>query len=313
MAKNTKIIVAGIGGVGGFFGGLLARAYQKDSSIEIVFLSRGEHLQKIKQHGLLLIDNGEEQTIFPTLATDNAKEAGIADFILVCCKGYDLDNMLKQLQPCINASTIILPLLNGVDSSDRIIAMQTGAMVLTACVYVVARLKEAGVIENNGYVQKIYFGSKHIEAGKLTFFEKILIEAGINAVYTDDIMGKIWEKYVFIAPIATATSLYNRSIGALAEDPTTMKNVATLVEEVIAVAKKKNIPLPEDIYSKTINRIQSLPYANTSSMHLDFRKGKGKTELGSLTGYVIELGKQWNVPTPAFAEAYRILQAPGLY
>ena len=54
-----KIAIVGIGGVGGYYGGLLAKRYFDDENVEIVFIARGNHLEQIKKNGLSLItENG---------------------------------------------------------------------------------------------------------------------------------------------------------------------------------------------------------------------------------------------------------------
>ena len=69
--------------------------------------------------------------------------------------------------------------------------------------------------------------------------------------------------------------------------------------ELKTVAQAKGIVFPRNIIQKYLDRMASLPYESTTSMHTDFKNGK-KTELSSLTVYVINLGKELNIPTPAF-------------
>lgn len=82
MAKKIKIIVAGIGGVGGYFGGLLAKKYEKSDDFEICFLARGEHLAQIRKNGLKVIVGSTEFIALPAMATDKVNEIGIADYNL---------------------------------------------------------------------------------------------------------------------------------------------------------------------------------------------------------------------------------------
>ena len=117
---KTKILIAGIGGVGGYFGGLLAKHYFANTNVEIFFLARGEHLSEIRTRGLIVRKGDIEFIAKPKLATDNPVEIGIVDFIIICTKNFDLEQTIQQLFPCINTDTIILPLLNGVDSKERI-------------------------------------------------------------------------------------------------------------------------------------------------------------------------------------------------
>lgn len=158
MNKKTKIIVAGIGGVGGYFGGHLAKQFSDSEDVEIYFLARGEHLKQIQANGLKVLNGNAQFIAKPKLATDSATEIGIADYIILCTKSYDLENIIEQLNPCIDRNTSLLPLLNGVDSAEKIKTILPSATVFNGCVYIVSHLKEAGVVENKGNIQKLFLG-----------------------------------------------------------------------------------------------------------------------------------------------------------
>lgn len=134
--KKQKIIVAGIGGVGGWFGGMLAKAFYQSKEAEIVFLARGEHLKQIQQHGLKVVKGNDTFIAKPALVTDNAKEIVNSDYILLCTKSYDLEMTIKQLEPCIDHQTIIVPFLNGVDAPEKIKKLLPENEVAGGCVYI---------------------------------------------------------------------------------------------------------------------------------------------------------------------------------
>ena len=89
--------IYGIGGVGGYFGGLLAKQFSESNEIEIYFLARGENLKQIQKNGLKVIKGDTQFIVKPKLATDNANEIGIADYIILCTKSYDLEKTIEQL------------------------------------------------------------------------------------------------------------------------------------------------------------------------------------------------------------------------
>ncbi len=304
MAKKIKIVIAGIGGVGGYFGGLLAKEYESSDSIEICFLVRGEHLNKIREKGLKVIHGATEFIAKPAIATDNANDIGIADYILICTKSYDLDATIEQLYPCIGENTILLPLLNGVESVDRIKKILPGTTVLEGCVYIVSAVKEAGVIENSGINQKLFFGPDSND-NRLQWLEKTMLNAGIEATLSDSISTIVWEKFIFIASIATATSYYNCNIGKLIED--NEETLVQLIEEVKSIALGKGISFNPNITANIVNYNKLLSNNSTSSMHRDYQNLKQKTEVETLTGYVVRAGQELKVETPAFTRAYNYL------
>jgi len=305
--KKTKIIIAGIGGVGGYFGGLLAKQYYADPNIDIFFVARGAHLQAIQSNGLKVIQGGNHFIARPTLATADPGKLGKADFIIVATKSFDLEAMIRQLQPCIHSETIILPLLNGVNNKERIQALLPENMVLEGCAYIVSRLKAAGVIENSGNIQKLYFGLDGLVNDRLLWFEQIVKAATIEVNLSNNISSIIWEKFIFISPTATATTYFDNCIGEILADEAKLSTLTALIEELTLLAKAKNIEVSADITLQTWNKLKALPFDATSSMHSDFQHKKADHELATLTGYVVNESQQYHIPAPVYCKIYAAL------
>ncbi|MEO6302428.1 MAG: 2-dehydropantoate 2-reductase [Bacteroidia bacterium] len=306
--KKTKIVIAGIGGVGGYFGGLLAKEFYTSDQVNISFLARGEHLKAIQNNGLKLIHGENELVVKPHLVTDNPEEIGIADYIILCTKSYDLETTIKELKSCINKDTLILPLLNGVNSREKIQNYLPENMVLDGCVYIVSKIKEAGLIEISGSLQTLFFGHDTIENEKLTSLQNIFKQANIEASLSKSISSIMWEKFIFISPTATATSYFDCSIGALVADDEKLKVVSLLINEIIKIARAKEIILAPDIFEKTVNKLKAFPFEATSSMHRDFQNNKKQTELELFTGYVVSTSKQRNIETPTYKKIHQALK-----
>lgn len=306
MNKKSKIIIVGIGGVGGYFGGLLAKEYFHSKEVEIIFIARGEHLEKIKSDGLKIIKGETEFTVYPFLATDNFTEAGQADYIILCTKSYDLEDTIKHLNPCIGENTMLIPLLNGVDSMQRIKAILPNVTVSEGCAYIVSHIMAPGVIENIGNVQKMFFGLDGTTDKRFSVLEKIMQKAGIDATFSQTISTIIWTKFIFISAIATATSYFDKTVGEVVEKYEEILH--ELIEEVKQIALAKKIPIDKDITSKTLYKLKNVPYNNTTSMQRDFKSNKLHTELESLTNYVIRAGKNLNISTPTYQKLFELLK-----
>ena len=306
---KPKIIIAGIGAVGGYFGGLLANHFSKSTRASVYFVARGENLKQIRLQGLKVIKGQTEFIAMPELATDNPSEIGIADYIIISTKSYDLETMINQLKPCIDKQTIILPLLNGVDSKEKIKGILPDNLVLDGCVYIVSRLTQPGIIENKGNLQKLYFGSETNESnGKLEMLEKLMKEAGVEATLSTNISSVIWEKFIFISPSASATSYFNEPFGVILSDPDKLNTMKLLIEEIKTIALAKNITIAEDVTEKTLKIQRALPYETTSSMHTDLLNDKPVTELESLVGYVVREGRNYRLSIPTYERVYKSLK-----
>lgn len=302
MLNKTRIVIVGIGGVGGYFGGLLSKQYADGNDVEIVFVARGEHLSEIQNKGLTVINGNESFVTKPHLATDDYSKIGVADYIIICTKSYDLKQTIEQLKPLIGHNTILLPLLNGVSASDEILEILPQANVLKGCAFIVSKIKSPGIIENSGNIQKLSFGMDGLFSDEVLLLKDLMFNAGIDVTVSDKISTAIWEKFIFISPTATSTSYFDRTIGKVLEE--NIETVLELIEEVKSLALAKSITVSDDISAKTLATMKSMPYEVTSSMHRDYLNQKPQTEVESLTGYIVREAEKFGIAAPTYLKLY---------
>lgn len=301
-----KILIVGIGGVGGFFGGKLAYQYRDSSDLEIFFLARGAHLNQIQKKGLQIKHLGETYTCQPDKSSDDPGEFGKVDVIIYCTKAYGLESIASQLEANMHSGTKVLTLLNGVDSYEKLVEMYPGHNVINGCVYILSRIESPGVIENFGQKHQLFFGYDHQDISELRPLEELFQAAGINAKLSDSISEITWAKFIFISAVATSTSYYNITLGEILADENKRKVLVQLIREVKEVGLKKQVTIADDIEADILNKLEKLPFETTSSMQRDFRQHK-QTEVQSLTEYVIQEGENLRVVTPTYIELYKDL------
>jgi len=302
-----KIAVVGIGGVGGYYGGLLAKNYFNNKDVEIVFVARGSHLAEIVAKGLRLISEKGEFTVNPDLATNDPSGCGIFDLALFCVKGYDLEESAKMLAPNTGENTIIVSLLNGVDNAEKLQSILHGGKVLNGCVYISAHIVRPGVVKQVGGSCKLYFGSEsesHVDGEAI---ENTFKMANIDAEYRKDIKDIVWEKFLFISPFASATTFLGKSIGELLDNAEGKALVEALLEEVLHVANAKGIKLQEDIREATIEKACNFPRETKTSMQMDFERGK-TAELETFTGFIVREGRKHGLAVPNNERVYTHLK-----
>ncbi len=297
--ERFRIAVLGIGGVGGYFGGKLAAHFTDSKTVEIIFIARGENEKAIKNNGLKVITTESEIIAKPHLVATEAHQIGEIDLFLICTKAYDLEASILKFKAWIGEKTAILPLLNGVDNAEKIIKLIPKADVWKGCAYIASRLMAPGVIKVESEIKFLQFGGFHGRNEKLEMFEQMLKSAEINAELSSEIDKKIWEKYIFISSLATLTSFLDTKAGGINRSVEHQQLLNDLIGEVTQLAQAKNINVDENIAQITFDRIKGLPGEITSSMHSDFIR-KGKTELETLTGYVVREAKLLNLPTPLY-------------
>lgn len=299
--SKFKIAVVGIGGVGGFVGGKLAECFEDSETVEIVLMARGENEKAIRADGLKLITTNGEQVVKPKLAA--TEEIGDTDLLLLCTKEYDLEKTISSLKDFIGEKTIILPLLNGVDTSERIGRILPNTEIWQGCIYITSRLIAPGVVQERGNICLIYFGDGKAKSEKSEFVESVFRQAGIDAHFAEDIEAKMWEKFVFISALAASTSYFNATIGEVLSNQEYKNLLDDLLAEIKRVAAAKKIGISEEAIGQKLDKLPGLPPEVTSSMHTDFSSGK-RAELQSLVGYVVEQAKELNVPTPVYDKIY---------
>jgi 2-dehydropantoate 2-reductase len=296
---QTRIGILGLGGVGGFFGGLLAKAYEESEQIEIIFIARGETQKAIAESGLKIIADENETIVFPSIVSNDPEVIGKLDYLICATKTYDIEDSLQSIKKCVNKNTIILPLYNGVDAPERISNLFPDNEVLQGCVYIVSMIEAPGVIKKMGPYQKLFFGSRTASIYKLNALQAILKKANIDSQLIDAIEETVWEKFIFISALASATSYLDQNIGEILENESNRKFYLTLLNEITMIAAIKGLELPNDIIMKTIVKLEKMPHEATSSMHRDVLAGR-KFELESLTEFVVNEGVKYEMETPSY-------------
>ncbi len=303
-----RIGIIGIGGVGGYFGGKLAREYEKSDEHEIIFIARGEHLKEIQKNGLQLFTREGDYVSRPKIATDNPAESGVFDLVLFCTKSYSLESSAKEFASCINKNSMVIPLLNGVNSAERLSGVLPQANVLGGSVYVISHIEGPGIIKQEGGSCKLIFGTDDPElAKKYSCILGILLQAKINAVLSDRISEVLWTKYLLMCPIGSLTSATGKTYGGIWEDPVLRKKAQDMMLEVVAVARAHKVNLPMEVVDNAMQMVASFDYSSKTSMQLDFEKGK-QTEIDALTAYLCKAGRESGIPTPLHDEVYEQLK-----
>ena len=302
-----RIAVVGIGGVGGYFGGKLAREYASSGKHEIIFIARGEHLRAIQKNGLQLYTREGQYTAWPNIATDDPSLAGPLDLVLFCVKSYSLEESARSLAPNISRKTTVIPLQNGVDSKERLRAVLPGADIASGCVYIISFLDQPGVvIQTQGACRLIFGTDNRASADRYKNILDLLLAAKIDARLTDKITEALWMKFLMMCPLGSLTAATGKTYGFIREDESLRERLRAMMMEVAAVAKARRIRLPENAVDKTIEMIGGFSHDAKTSMQLDRERGK-QTEVDTLTSFLCRAGRDAGIPTPLHDEVCRQL------
>ena len=297
-----RIAVMGAGGVGGYFGGLLAKAGN-----DVTFIARGEHLQAIRSKGLRVVHNAGEFVV-DAAATDRPEEVGPVDLVMFTVKAYDTDSALGMMRPLVGQETTVLTLQNGVESHIAVEAAFGEGCALPGAAYVESRIDSPGVVVQTGHVARIVFGEASGEASsRVGKVREVMVSAGINAEASPDVLATLWAKFLFITAVAGLTSACRRRIGDLLGKPGYREVLVEAMREIEAVGRAKGINLDDEVVGQTMEYVEGAVKDITASMHLDLERGR-RLELEIFNGAVVRMGRETGVATPVNDLLYLVLK-----
>lgn len=298
-----KIAIAGAGGVGGYFGGLLALAGH-----EVTFLARGEHLQAIRQRGLRVISSTHgEFMISPARAEEDPARVGPVDYVVVAVKTYHLEALAPRLAPLVGPDTAVVPLLNGVTAHEVLRRHLPKPAVVGGLCAIFTQIESPGVIRMGGKTKTVVVGELDgPPSERLNRLVEVWKGQGLEASQSDDILAALWNKFVFIASAGGLTSLARVPIGGVRSLPPTRELLTEALGEVEAVARSLGVRLASDVVEKALATVDRFEPEVTTSMQRDVAAGR-LFELEAFSGTVVRLGQEHVVPTPVHRAVYALL------
>lgn len=293
-----KEYLIGVGGVGGFYGGLLA-----ESGADITLVSRGESFRAIKEGGLLLKRSEGVHLIYPQIL-ENISEISEPELIILATKSYNLEEISHQLEKIVRPETTVITLQNGLDN-DFQVAKHLNCEVIPGLVLVASTKTAANVITQRGTQKRLVFGPRD---GKLTpkmrEIEQIFKNAGIDAKLTEKIESKLWKKFLFVVSFSSATVAGRCPIGEALSNPDALRVYKKVLKEAIEVGEKEGVAFEPDIFETTLKGAMEFDPETKSSLLVDLENHR-QTEVEALQGVIIRLAEKHGLAVPTTREIYR--------
>jgi 2-dehydropantoate 2-reductase len=289
-AAWPRIAVVGAGAVGGYFGGLLARA-----GAPVVMIGRVSFVEAVTKNGLLLDTLHFKDTVRVQAATEIASARG-AQVILFCVKTTDTAETARALAPLLSANAIIISMQNGVDNAEQIRAA-SGIDALGAVVYVAASVPQPGTVKHVGRGDLVV-GPRNANTERIAaLFERAKVPCRIS----DNIEGELWTKLAWNCALNAISALGRAKYGQIAASEDARTVMEEIVREVLAVARAANVHPPglEDPKAALAGALKVAAQMSEalSSTAQDMLRNK-RTEIDSLNGYISRRGVALGVATP---------------
>ena len=300
--------VVGTGGVGGYFGGLLARA-----GLPVCFIARGPHLEAMKTHGLAVesVEPGSFQ-VQDALFTGDPAEAGPCDIVLYCVKTPSNDTAITFIGPMMGPDSVVISLQNGVDNGELLAREYGEDRVMEGAAYVFSTIAGPGRIHQTAGPRRIVFG--RLGGGGSPTGEEIvgtMQQAGVTAHLSSDIRIELWNKFILICAVSGMTALTRRPLGDILGYDGTARMAREVMREVYQLALAVGIPLEPGSDAANYRFMAQQDPSGKGSMCHDVEAGR-RLEIDSLCGYVSRMGRLHGVATPLNDTIYDTLKLEDL-
>jgi 2-dehydropantoate 2-reductase len=297
----------GTGGLGGYFGGLLAR-----SGADVTFIARGANLEALQTQGLTIRSVHGNFTV-PVQACAAPSHLSPVDVVLFCVKTYDALTAAALLQAVVASHTVLLTLQNGVDTPGELQTYFGRGTVLAGLTRIGSTLVAPGVIEQPTTDRLIEFGS--LDAGsqpQVEVVRQLLAQADIPHTVSADIHKSLWEKLVFISAFSGVATLTRLPVAEILAQAPTRDLYRGVLQETATVARAAQINVAPDIVEQTMHYLDSGGDPGESSMAVDFRQRR-RLEVEAIHGAIVRHGQRQHVPTPVNSTIYAALTVMDAY
>ena len=296
--KIKKVAVLGAGAVGSYvIWGLSSR-----NDIELGVIAEGERAERLKQNGCTI--NGK--IYHPEVW--NPRETDAVDLLIVALKYGSLSAALESIQKATSENTVIMSLMNGVDS-EEIIAEKVGVEhLLPAVIKVASHKEEDGYHFDPETTIGIIFGelTAPYDSDRIRAIEELFKDTGIHFRATEYARDEMWSKFRLNVCNNLPQAILGAGVGCY-RDSVHMKAISDgLKGELEAIAHAKGIDLSKTEASS--GRGSAVPPSARYSTLQDLDAGR-HTEIDMFSGALIRMGKELGIPTPYNEYTYHMIKA----
>ena len=292
-----KYAIIGAGGTGGILGFYMTKAGK-----HFTLIARGRHLAAMQESGLAVekMWDGTTETI-PVKAADMDHYSERPDVILVCVKGYSLEDTIPFIQRVANPSTIVIPVLNIYGTGAKMQEKLPNLLVTDGCIYVSANIKEPGVLIQHGKILRVVYGVREKEEydPRLEEIKQDFDVSGIDGVLSENIRRDALEKFSYVSPIGAAGLYYHATAADFQREGEEREAFKTMIREITALAEAMGVPFARDMVEVNLKILSTLASEATTSMQRDVMDGKS-SEIDGLVYEVVCMGERYHVPVPMY-------------
>ena len=295
----------GLGGAGGYFGGLLVEAGK-----DVTFVARGDHYRTIREKGLTVrCVRGDFHIEKPELI-DSIRKIEDPELVLIFVKTYHTMQVTRELSTVVSDRTAIVTFQTGLENDHQIKQIIPANMVYPGFAFINSSKPEPGLIEQISGPCTLTFGDRSKTPNEvLNKVELLLKEGGIDATLSDDIERDMWVKLVWIATFSGMTSIYRSRVGPILNNKEGCRIFTQCLDEAFAIADAMEISIPDETRKKIYGKIKYYKSEGANaktSLLLDIENNR-RTEIETLQGSLVRYARETGVAAPIMNLIYNII------
>ena len=304
-----KYAIIGAGGTGGCLGFFLQKAGK-----DVTLIARGKHLEAIRKNGLTIQKLWDEsRETLPVKACTAEEYKDIPDVILVCIKGYSMDETVPTIKKIAGKETVVIPILNIYGTGGRLQKKLPELTVTDGCIYVSANILEPGVILQHGKILRVVFGARkpEEETEKMREVAKDMVTDDLEVILSENICRDAMVKFSYVSPIGTAGLYCNAVAADFQREGEQREMFKALIREIVALSHAMGIEFAEDLVERNLKILAALSPEATTSMQRDVMEEKC-SEMDGLVYEVVRMGEEYKVDMPQYKKAAARFREQGI-
>ena len=282
-----KIGLIGVGAIGA----PIAKKFSDYDKDHFYVIAGGRRKKRLQNDGVMI---NEQKYVFNVIEPE---ENTILDLIIICTKYTQLDASIKDIKNHVGPNTKIICFQNGVISESILKKTFSSEQVLYG-------FTKISSVNTNNHIKfsdygTYFFGNKKNDPISLDVqsISNIFNKAKINHVVPVDMEAQQWFKFMCNVAENQVSAILNIPFGVwnTSDDANKLREMAA--QEVLEIARTKGINIKQEWVDEQRNKLAAVPYDNICSMVQDLRSHR-QTEVDMFSRVVIELGKEYGIPTP---------------
>lgn len=301
MREIKTAALIGLGAIGGYVAPKLKETMGDEA---FTVIAGGARRKRLETEGCMINDQ-----IWKFRITDPKDTMEPVDFCIFSVKYHALKHAMEDMAGCIGKDTILISLLNGVES-EKILRERFPENHILYSVIRIPSVHENGKITYPAGWGEISFGEeKNLELSEDVKAVRDLFEkSGIGYQIPKDMLRNMWHKFMTNVSENQMSAILKAPYGLFQISPEANNFRENTAREVIQIAQAKGINLTEEDLTEQRKKVETYPFYGKTSTTQDITHGR-VTEVDMFAGAVLRMGKELGIPTPYNQMLYDCLKA----